>query len=134
MHDAEIIEDRDEGSEEDDDGQCLDGKILAQGIGGKTAKEEFGAFIGIAEQVRNARCRALQNPVAPWNVEHQCGQPRLQCEGRQHHAWADRLAVGGKQEGDQKDQHHSGKAQQDLHYLVSPNLSNVIVLLTFPYT
>jgi hypothetical protein len=122
LHHAEIIEDRDEGGEEDDDGQRLNREILPQRIGGKPAEEEFGAFIGIAQQVGYASRRALQNPVAPRHIEHQRSQPRLQRKGRQHDARADRLAVGGQQEGDRKDQHHSGKAHQDLHIIVSPSL------------
>ena len=97
LHDAEIIEDRDEAREEDDHRQRGDGEGVGERVAGARPEQELGALGRIAEQVGDAGRQGLDAGAAPARVEHEQGDRRLQREGGADDAQADRLAVGREQ-------------------------------------
>ncbi len=95
LHDAQIIEDRHQTGEEDDDRQRGDREARAADIGtGERPEDEIGARLRIAEQVRHTPRHARDDRAASRYVEHQQRDPRLQQEGRAHHARTNGAAVG----------------------------------------
>src|SRR3546814_18354392 len=78
LHDAQIIEDRDQRGEKDDHGQRRDREAVRAHFGrGERAEDEIGAGLRIAEPIRDAGRHRLNPRAAPWRPQHQHREARL---------------------------------------------------------
>ncbi len=93
LHDPEIIEDRDQAGEEDDDRQSSDRERIGERVLVRWPEQELGAFPGISEQVGHSEREPLDRRLAPAGPQHQPGDQGLECEGSADDSWADRLAI-----------------------------------------
>ena len=120
LHDAEMVEDRHQGREEDDHGQGLDGEILAELVGGEAAEQEGGALAGITEQVRDAARHRLDRGAAPARIDDEHGDSGLEREGGGDDSRADRAPVRRQQECNAQDGDDAGNAEQITIHVPSP--------------
>ena len=93
-------------------GSAAIAKVLARGFLSAGPEQEFGALVGIAEQVGDSGRQPLDHGPAAAGVEHEEGDRRLQRERRADDAQADRLAVRGQQIGKRQDGGDPDDAQQ----------------------
>jgi hypothetical protein len=113
LHDAEIIEDRDQAGEEHDDGQRGNGEAVAADLGrGQRAEQEIGAVLGIAEQRRDAVRRALDRGATGGDIEDERRDHDLQRECGPDDAQADRAAIGRQQHRQPQYDGNPGDADQ----------------------
>ena len=118
LHDAEIIEDRNQRREEHDHRERAERKGVGERV--VCAEQEVGAFIGIAEQGRHAIGHPLDHPAAPVGRQYEERHQRLQREGRADHPRLDAFLPRRKQEGDGKDGEDAEQAGKDgMHMFVA---------------
>ena len=111
LHDSEVVENREEGGDEDDDGQNLKREHHAElrgGIGAQRVSEhEPAARRGVAQHGGHARADHLENP-AETGLQHQHREGELQAETPGQDAQLDGALVRGHQPGER---HDDGEAQ-----------------------
>ena len=94
LHDAEIIEDRDERGEEDDHRQCGNRKAGAPHFRAREGTEEkSGSRFCVAEEVGDPGRHPLNDRAAPRRTDYQQREPRLQQKGRHDDARANPATV-----------------------------------------
>ena len=95
LHDAEVIQNAEEGRDKDDDGEDLEGEENAERSGGFTegAKEEAGAFFGVAEEGFDGAAGVFKSS-AEGRFENEEGEEQLEAEAPREELGADRSTVG----------------------------------------
>ena len=125
LHDPQIIEDRHQAGEEDDDRQRRDGEAGAADFRlGQRAEDEVGARLRIAEKIGDAVRHAADDRAAGRDIEHQNGDPRLQQESRADHARANGAAIRREGESDGENQYDAGEADKKMHEALSREMTN----------
>ncbi len=120
LHDPQIIEDRHEAGEEDDDGQRSDGEAGPADFGtGKRAEDEIGARLRIAKKIGHPLRHARNDRAPGRNIENHQGDARLQQEGRADDAEPDGATVGRQGNGDGKDEQDARKTDKKMHERLS---------------
>ncbi len=109
LHDAEVIEHRDQRADEDHQRQHPHGENEA--VAGQIAKHEADAAVGKAEQGGDAVAHGAKHDLTGGEVEHQGGKAGLQGEGPQHGPPADGTAVFTGQPGDKHQGQHTDQTQ-----------------------
>ena len=87
LHHAEVIEDGEEGGDEDDDGQHLKGEDHAEGAGlrAQRAEDELAACFGVFEQRVDGDAGGLED-LAEVGLQHQEGEGELQAQAPEEQA------------------------------------------------
>lgn len=82
LHDAEVIENGNQGREEDDDWQNAEGKYKATTtkyfkhlIADQATKQEINTILAIANDAGNGTGDADQNIAANRNIQNECPRP-----------------------------------------------------------
>ena len=120
LHDAEVVEDRDQRGEEDDHRQRAEREGIGERIGVARPEQELGAGGGIGQQRRDSVGHALDDRRAAAGAEHEPGDRDLQRERGSDHAQADALLARGQEEGDAEDRDDADEVYRDRrHALLS---------------
>ena len=108
LHDAEIIEDRDQRGEEDDHRQGRDREAVGADLGrGERAEDEVGAGLGVAEQVGDAARHRADHALAPGRAEHQHRERRPAARRRR------RRRAGGSSAGSTENRNAMARISSD---------------------
>ena len=116
LQDAEVVEHRGKGGEEDDDRQHLEGEDRARvRVRQHGAEEKLYALVGGVYDRLDAAREDLQGLPPEFPVEDDKGEGDLDDQGADHRAQAYGPAVCREQERNREEDHHAADTPQDLH-------------------
>jgi len=106
LHDAKVVEDAHERSEEDDDREDPDDEDETPGAGGigGLAEEELGAGIGEGDDAGDAGSEAVEDEDQRRVGDAEEGQEKLEGQTGENDAGTDGCAVGGEDERQPEDE------------------------------
>src|SRR5690242_16984531 len=129
LHDAEVVQNRKERCNEDDNRQHLEGEYRAELIVGSAeliAEHEPAAFDGVAEHVVHPVAQRLE-PFRHRRFQDDKGEAELETQPPIDDAGADRAAIGREQErhGDDDDQPEQPGEPLHSNRLYQPTTSRI---------
>ena len=123
LHDAEVIKNRDQGREEDDDGQYTEGEDETTAtehfehlVADQTTEQEFDTVLTITDDAGDGIGHAHQNIPANRDIQHEGTQTCLNGEGTAHGTNFDCLAIAGEQHRDKDERRHPHQTHYQIHY------------------
>ena len=123
LHDAEVVEYRDQGREEDDDGQDAEGEDEATAtehfehlVANQTTEQEFDAVLAITDDAGDGVGHAHQDVTTDRHVEHEGPQTGLDGKGATYGTNFDCLAVAGEQHRNKDERRHPYQTHYQIHY------------------
>ena len=96
LHEADVIEDGEEGRDEDDGGEDLEGEDGERGVVAEWAEDHGGAGDGVGQELVDAVACGGEDALADGGLEDNDGEDNLKAETPRYRAPLDGAAVSGE--------------------------------------
>ena len=112
LHEADVIEDGEEGRDEDDGGENFEGEDGHGRVVAERAEDHGGAGDGVGEELIDAVAGGGEDALADCGFEDDDGEDELEAEAPGYGAPLDGAAVGGEGVGERKKGDESEKTSE----------------------